>query len=104
MRYHWPGNVRELKSALEYAFVIAEEGLIDTDQLPPQIIRGKSAPNGEALMPSGRDQIEKAELIEALRQCSGNQSETARLLGLCRTTVWNRMKKHQIDLRKIAVS
>jgi len=37
MRYRWPGNIRELKSALEFAFVIAEDGLIDLDQLPPNI-------------------------------------------------------------------
>ncbi len=34
MSYSWPGNVRELKSALEYAFVIAEKGIIDLGQLP----------------------------------------------------------------------
>jgi len=37
MGYPWPGNVRELKGALEFAFLIAEDGLIDLDQLPPQI-------------------------------------------------------------------
>ena len=32
MDYHWPGNIRELKSALEYAFVIAEKGWIGRDR------------------------------------------------------------------------
>ncbi|MCF8063173.1 MAG: sigma 54-interacting transcriptional regulator, partial [Deltaproteobacteria bacterium] len=37
MRYDWPGNVREFKSALEYAFVIGDIGLIDLDHLPPKL-------------------------------------------------------------------
>jgi DNA-binding NtrC family response regulator len=39
MEYHWPGNIRELKSALEFAFVIAEGEVIDMDQLPPKIVK-----------------------------------------------------------------
>ena len=38
MEYRWPGNVRELKSALEFAFVLAEGDVIDLDHLPPKIV------------------------------------------------------------------
>ncbi|MFO8085150.1 MAG: helix-turn-helix domain-containing protein [Desulfobacterales bacterium] len=44
---------------------------------------------------------EKSFLIDALRRCGGNQSQAARLLGINRVTVWNRMKKYGIDLKKI---
>jgi two-component system response regulator HydG len=118
MDYHWPGNVRELKSALEFAFVIAEDGLIDLDQLPPNIARTgwTSSPLNQRLKESsGRiDQLEtqllrphpvenseKKALIEALRQTHGNQSQAARILGINRVTVWNRMKKYGIDLKKV---
>ena len=37
MRYHWPGNIRELKSALEYAFLVAESGLVEIQHLPSQL-------------------------------------------------------------------
>ncbi|RJR25493.1 MAG: PAS domain S-box protein, partial [Desulfobacteraceae bacterium] len=37
MGYRWPGNVRELKSALEYAFVVAEGHIIGPEQLPSQV-------------------------------------------------------------------
>ena len=47
------------------------------------------------------DPAEKTALIEALRQTSGNQSQAARLLGVNRVTVWNRMKKYGIDLKKV---
>ena len=44
---------------------------------------------------------EKENLIQALRQCGGNQSKAARLLGINRVTVWNRIKKYGIDLKGI---
>jgi two-component system response regulator HydG len=117
MEYHWPGNVRELKSALEFAFVSAEKGLIDLDQLPPNIVEPKLTVGGLArirgeIPPSrNREEIststsahgekgEKEALIEALRRCNGNQTQAASLLGINRVTVWNRMKKYRIDLKK----
>ena len=118
MDYRWPGNVRELKSALEFAFVIAEDGLIDLDQLPPNIARTEWASNQlnqqrkesnehidplqtQRLTPDSAENTEKKALIDALRQTNGNQTRAARLLGINRVTVWNRMKKYGIDLKKV---
>ena len=96
MSYSWPGNVRELKSALEYAFVIAEKGTIGLEHLPHPLL---SEPGRSPSRP--KESQEKVALIEALRKSNGNQSEAARTLGVNRVTVWNRMKKHGIDLRKV---
>jgi transcriptional regulator with PAS, ATPase and Fis domain len=104
MGYNWPGNVRELKSALEYAFVVGEIGLIDCDHLPPKISTGKQGGNREILLKDVGDPSEKEALIEALRQTKGNQTQAARILGINRVTVWNRMKKYGIDLRKIMIA
>jgi PAS domain S-box-containing protein len=118
MAYQWPGNVRELKSALEFAFVVAEDGLIDLDQLPPNIAaaegirqhrnRGISdlfAHNGYrqtlSSLSLSPQSAEKKALIDALQQTRGNQTQAARLLGVNRVTVWNRMKKYGIDVKKI---
>jgi two-component system response regulator HydG len=38
MDYRWPGNVREMKSALEYAFTVADKDTIDIDHLPPHLV------------------------------------------------------------------
>ena len=103
MGYRWPGNVRELKSALEYAFVIAERGLIRPDQLPASIFDKQiQCPNAvEDAAPISTSLDEKSTLIHALRKARGNQSEAARLLGVSRVTVWHRMKRHGIDLKKM---
>ncbi len=99
MGYHWPGNVRELKSALEYAFVICEKGLIELEHLPFQIRKGTPPAKPERLPAAGKDESERQALIEALHRSGGNQSQAARMLGINRVTVWNRMKKYGIRLR-----
>ena len=97
MDYGWPGNIRELKSALEFAFVVAEGGKLDIEHLPPQL-RGGARSCGP---PAAENPTEKEALIEALRRTNGNQTRAARLLGVNRVTVWNRMRKYGVDLRKV---
>lgn len=101
MNYRWPGNVRELKSALEYAFVIAQEGLIDIPHLPPQFRDREGVGAGLQDGQESRDIQEREALMEALRKSRGNQSEAARILGVSRVTVWNRMRKYGLVTRKV---
>jgi transcriptional regulator with GAF, ATPase, and Fis domain len=101
MGYRWPGNVRELKSAIEYAFVVAESGLIDQTQLSAHIFDSEVAVFMNQQSADLKRVAEKDSLIDALRRCGGNQSQAARLLGINRVTVWNRMKKYGVDLKKI---
>jgi len=101
MAYHWPGNVRELKSALEYAFVIGEQGSISLEALPPQLLKKERMREMEPFVADYGDHGEKNALIDALRQSNGNQSQAARLLGISRVTVWNRMRKYGIDLKRV---
>ncbi len=125
LAYSWPGNVRELKSVLEYAFVVAREGSIRPDQLPKSVLKKEKSANGSASVPvtsvlsdseqsntNGQilenhpeiDSQEKIDLVKALNEAKGNQSKAARILGVSRVTVWNRMKKYNIDLKRILVS
>jgi two-component system response regulator HydG len=103
MRYHWPGNIRELKSALEYAFLVAESGLLEIHHLPSQLssaLNSETAPlNVSADSSAAVGPEEKAQLIEALREAGGNQSRAAGILGVHRMTVFNRMRKYGITLK-----
>ena len=100
MAYGWPGNIRELKSALEYAFVVTESGAIQRENLPPFFNGDGVNPMPEKKPPAARDDLaqlgQKTALLEALRLSRGNRTEAARLLGVHRMTVWNRMKKYNI--------
>ncbi|MEF8823425.1 MAG: sigma 54-interacting transcriptional regulator [Desulfohalobiaceae bacterium] len=96
--HDWPGNARELRSALEYAFVACNEEIIQPYHFPQHIVRGPSRA-GER---SGRNDqdAEKKELIEALRASGGNRKEAARLLGVSRVTVWNRMQRYGVTVER----
>ncbi len=98
LRYDWPGNVRELRNAIEYAFVLCSGGGIDARHLPPRIAR--VSPECPAPPEAQHPGSEKNDLLRILQETGGNQSETARRLGVSRITVWKRIKKYGIDLRK----
>ncbi len=102
MEYSWPGNVRELKSSLEYAFVACHESLIQPSHFPPHItgsVGEVKTGHKESHNPS-RDELKRQELIKALKDAGGNQSEAARILGVSRVTIWNRMRRYGISLKK----
>jgi two-component system, NtrC family, response regulator HydG len=100
----WPGNVRELQGVLEYAFVVAETGLIAPFQLPPKLSANSLSPGMPPEIGAAPDSDEKTALINALRQARGNQSQAAALLGVSRVTVWHRMNKYGIDVHKLVTT
>ena len=98
-RYEWPGNVRELRNAVEYAFVLCQSGGIGIQHLPQRIVHGH--PHREAACRMDPDcNRDRDALIEVLRQTGGNQSKAAERLGVSRVTVWKRMKRYGIDIRR----
>ena len=101
MDYSWPGNVRELKSSLEYAFVLADGGHIEPRHLPNAFAQAPGRkPEPAAAAPTDQ----KEQLLDALRRAGGNKSEAARILGVNRLTVLNRMRKYGIDLKMVIQS
>jgi PAS domain S-box-containing protein len=98
LAHPWPGNVRELRNAIEYAFVLCPGDWIAREHLPPKIAAaGKRTPAIHATGSKSWEE-ERANLLQTLRQVSGNQSEAGRLLGVSRVTIWKRIKKYGIDL------
>jgi two-component system response regulator HydG len=96
VNYWWPGNVRELKGAFEYAFVTCQGTVIKPHHLPLNIIHKKKPLKADRNPTLNREDIKKIELIETLKRTNGNQSEAARILGVTRVTIWNRMKRFGI--------
>ena len=96
MNYAWPGNVRELKSALEYAFVTCNGTMIEPEHLPPDVFQNNLRISQKQDITFDREETQKNRLINALKQTGGNQTQAARILGVSRITVWNRMKKYGI--------
>ena len=100
MEYPWPGNVRELRSVFEYALVCCSHALIRPDHLPPRFRQAKRAADAPKRVSGSRKEMERRELINALELAGGNRSEAARILGVSRVTVWNRMKRLGVNINK----
>ena len=100
LRYSWPGNVRELRNTIEYAFVLCSSSWIGPEHLPQRITHGEKMAPRPTLTHGIATNPEREALLNALRLAGGNQSETARHLGVSRVTVWKRIKKHGIDLQR----
>jgi len=98
LAYTWPGNVRELRNTVEYASILCPGGWIGKEHLPPKINMDPNLASSNTRSSTASWQEERDKLIHTLRRFRGNQSETARALGVSRVTIWKRIKKYEIDL------
>ena len=92
--YKWPGNIRELENIIERAMNIVEEGeMIRSKHLPKEITGHKEAVSIRTLA-EVMDETERAAIVSCLEMTSGNKSETAKRLGVSRTTLYEKMNKY----------
>jgi DNA-binding NtrC family response regulator len=101
--YSWPGNVRELQNAIEYAVVLARQGIIGVKELPAEIQLPAALQQAELnSLPGGGvqslDDLERNAILQALAECRGNKKKAAELLGIQRPTLYNKMKRYAIEL------
>ena len=101
--YSWPGNVRELQNAIEYAVVLAREGVIGVKELPAEIQLPPALQQTElgGLPRKGvqtLDDLERNAILQALAECRGNKKKAAELLGIQRPTLYNKLKRYAIEL------
>jgi transcriptional regulator with PAS, ATPase and Fis domain len=101
MAYDWPGNVRELRNVLERASAVAGEGTISEEHLPMEIRDGVQTVRGIEAGPRPlKDELARAErraIERALSVTGDNRTEAARLLGIHRTGLYQKMKRHGLD-------
>ena len=103
--YGWPGNVRELQNAMEYAVVLARQDQITVKELPAEVQlpvalqKTERAAAGQSNGPPRRlSEMERSAILDALAQCHGNKKKAAELLGIQRPTLYNKMKRYEIQL------
>ena len=103
--YAWPGNVRELQNAIEYAVVLARQGLIGVKELPAevqlptvlQLTERAPAAAGRSGVQS-LDDVERNTILQALAECHGNKKKAAERLGIQRATLYNKIKRYGIEI------
>ena len=97
-RYAWPGNIRELKNFCERMVILLGGKTITVDNLPLEMkVEQKTKVADPFTLPEGGvilEQLEAQLINQAMDKSHGNQSKAARLLGLTRSALLYRMKKH----------
>ncbi|MFJ1293836.1 helix-turn-helix domain-containing protein, partial [Paracoccus yeei] len=89
--HDWPGNLRELRNMIEALSATSFSRLVDVTDLPQGIAHGPGKMREDTL----RDR-ERAEILNAVAQCGGNMTETARRLGISRSTLYLKLEQYGV--------
>ncbi|GKS60211.1 hypothetical protein YTPLAS18_37380 [Nitrospira sp.] len=99
LSYHWPGNVRELLNLIERVVVTAQGSVLsaidffgepDSPPVPVDL-------DLHAAVRDATAQAERLKILEALQRAGGNRVKAARLLGISRAGLYNKLRTHQIE-------
>jgi transcriptional regulator with GAF, ATPase, and Fis domain len=106
LRYRWPGNVRELKNVIERAVVLARGEMIELEDLALSKLQtaGDTAdvvPSaGNAFEPMSLEELERRQILATLTATSWNKSQTARILGIERSTLDRKIDRYELDVNQ----
>ncbi|MFN9788954.1 MAG: sigma 54-interacting transcriptional regulator, partial [Pirellulaceae bacterium] len=109
--YPWPGNIRQLRNFVETMVVLDADGLLDTDDLPPELIE-LGAQSGEmpaipspppqlaqegpeSLVGQPLEAIERWAILETLKRTNDNREEAARVLGIGARTLYRKLDRYR---------
>jgi DNA-binding NtrC family response regulator/tetratricopeptide (TPR) repeat protein len=99
----WPGNVRELEKAIRRAVTLAEDESFLTPDLLPEEIVGKQAPppvrRSRNPLKDRVQSVERDVILATLEQVGWNKSRAARLLGLSRKGLRNKIERYRLERR-----
>lgn len=92
--WHWPGNVRELENRVKRAVIMSEGKLVGAADLD---LADKSPEDDDVLnLKSAREAADRRVIRHALARCEGNISNTAKLLGISRPTLYDLLKQYDL--------
>ena len=113
--YSWPGNVRQLRNCLERGVLLANNGVITVNELPPEVVRVPSVagPQPVAVQPSAPAEgvaatsaalslreAERQQILAALEQTGWHRGKTAELLGISPSTLYRRLRDYDLERRR----
>ena len=91
MLYDWPGNIRELENAIERAVVVGKGRKVLLDDLPILSRDHLSSPQNDSLR-----EVEKAHIVQILKRNEWNITQSAKILGIDRSTLYSKIKGYEI--------
>jgi len=100
--YDWPGNIRELRNIIERIIALKDEGFIIARDLPMDISLEASLKKGLGMEGGLKDacaEFQKHYITEVLVRVGGNQSQAARIFGIHRNALRNKIKLYRIGVK-----
>ncbi|MHC4270368.1 MAG: sigma-54 dependent transcriptional regulator [Planctomycetota bacterium] len=91
MNYEWPGNIRELRNAIERSFVVCNKTVITAEDLPNELREIKTTPSVD------ENSNERNRILQALEKTHWKKTKAAKLLGISRRTIYNKIKEYNIS-------
>jgi DNA-binding NtrC family response regulator len=92
LNYHWRGNVRELENAVERGVILSKDKFITLAEFPQELTSSSPA-EGRTL-----EALERNHIVKVLEETGGNIAKTAKILGIHRMTLYNKLKKYNINV------
>ncbi len=103
LSYRWPGNVRELRNLLERIVLLEDGETLEPKHLPSEFlerargnVRAEQRPLSDELVLRSLHEIEEEHIMRVLTHCKGNKSQAARVLGLSRQGLLDRLKRSSL--------
>ena len=110
--YNYPGNLRELKNLIERVVILSEDNtLIDVEDLPLELKMKSSKLENKTVVGIGPlknvlekeiydlDEVEKVVVAMALQKTKWDKQETSKMLGIGRTTLYEKIRKYDLDTK-----
>ena len=95
LNYHWRGNVRELENVVERGVILAKDKFITLAEFPQELTRPGPV-EGRTL-----EALERNQILKVLEETGGNIARTAKILGIHRMTLYNKLKKYDISVNTL---
>jgi DNA-binding NtrC family response regulator len=96
LSYRWPGNVRELKNVIERVVLLEDADRLEVEHLPSEL-QGRRVAGDEAIPLPTLAQMEADHISEVLRLTAGNKSRAARILGISRQGLIEKLRRLRIE-------
>lgn len=94
--YSWPGNLRQMKNAVKYGTLLATGKFITLADLPEELTLVKEPEEASAVTQLKSENHERSLIVRALQETDNNKSRAAKLLGIDRKTLYNKLRNYNI--------